>query len=85
MRDTMGIILDGGEKISPLTDVRSTLALPMAGRYRVIDFMLSSMANSGLKNIGVVTKSNYASLMDHIKSGKPWDLDRKTQKTMLIE
>lgn len=79
MRDTMGIILDGGEKISPLTDVRSTLALPMAGRYRVIDFMLSSMANSGLKNIGVVTKSNYASLMDHIKSGKPWDLDRKTQ------
>ena len=46
-------------------------------RYRIIDFVLSCMANSGITNIGVATEANYSSLMDHIKSGKPWDLDRK--------
>ena len=46
-------------------------------RYRIIDFVLSNMANAGITNIGVATESNYSSLMDHIKSGKPWDLDRK--------
>lgn len=79
MRDTMGIILTGNEKMPPITDIRSAAALPIAGRYRVIDFMLSNMANAGINNIGVATESNYSSLMDHLKSGKPWDLDRKKQ------
>lgn len=77
--DTMGIILSREENIPPLTDIRSPLALPVAGRYRLIDFLLSNMANSGLTNVGVITSYNYSSLMDHIKSGSPWDLDRKTQ------
>lgn len=77
--DAMGIILSKDEKIPPVTDIRATLALPMAGRYRLIDFLLSDMANAGLTNVGVVTSSNYSSLMDHIKSGSPWDLDRKKQ------
>lgn len=75
----MGIILTGDEKIAPLTDIRANSALPIAGRYRIIDFVLSNMANAGIVNVGVATESNYSSLMDHIKSGKPWDLDRKTQ------
>lgn len=79
MRDTMGIILTGSEKLPPITDIRSVAALPIAGRYRVIDFILSNMANSGINNIGVVTESNYSSLMDHLRSGSPWDLDRKNQ------
>lgn len=79
MRDTMGIIIAGSDKIPPITDIRSIAALPIAGRFRIIDFILSNMANSGMTNIGVATTSNYSSLMDHIKSGKPWDLDRKTQ------
>lgn len=79
MKDTMGIILAGNEAIPPITDVRAALALPIAGRYRVIDFILSNLSNSGIANIGVATKENYSSLMDHIKSGKPWDLDRKKQ------
>ena len=75
--DTMGIILTGDEKISPLTDIRANSALPVAGRYRIIDFVLSNMANAGIINVGIATESNYSSLMDHTRSGKPWDLDRK--------
>lgn len=79
MIDAMGIIITSDETIPPLTDIRAISALPMAGRYRLIDFILSNMANAGLSNVGVATASNYSSLMDHIKSGKPWDLDRKNQ------
>ena len=76
-RDTMGIILTNNDRIPPITDIRANSALPIAGRYRIIDFVLSNMSNAGITNIGVATESNYSSLMDHIKSGKPWDLDRK--------
>lgn len=79
MKDTMGIIVSNDDKISPITDKRTISAIPIAGRYRVIDFVLSNMVNAGLVNVGVVTKSNYTSLMDHVQSGKPWDLDRKKQ------
>ena len=82
--DTMGIILTGDEKIAPLTDIRANSALPIAGRYRIIDFVLSNMANSGILNVGIATESNYSSLMHHTKSGKPWDLDRKDQGLQLL-
>ena len=65
----MGIILTGNERIAPLTDVRADSALPIAGRYRIIDFVLSNMANAGITNVGIATESNYSSLMDHTKSG----------------
>ncbi|MCD8391560.1 MAG: glucose-1-phosphate adenylyltransferase subunit GlgD, partial [Firmicutes bacterium] len=77
IREVMGVILTSEDKIPPITDIRANSALPIAGRYRIIDFAVSNMANAGVVNIGVVTESNYSSLMDHIKSGKPWDLDRK--------
>ncbi len=77
MNDTMGIIIASDINIPPLTDVRSASALPIAGGYRIIDFILSNMASAGLQNIGVATKANYSSLMDHLKSGAPWDLARK--------
>lgn len=77
MRDTMGIIIASNINIPPLTDVRSASALPIAGGFRIIDFVLSNMASAGLKNIGVATEANYSSLMDHLKSGAPWDLNRK--------
>lgn len=73
----MGIILANNDRIPPVTDIRANSALPIAGRYRIIDFVLSCMSNAGITNIGVATETNYSSLMDHIKSGKPWDLDRK--------
>ncbi len=78
MRDTMGIIITNDDRIPPITDIRASGALPIAGSYRMIDFVLSNMANANIINIGVVTESNYSSLMDHLKSGNPWDLDRKS-------
>jgi len=79
MIDTVGIIMTGtdDERLGELTSVRSVAALPVAGRYRLIDFALSGMVNSGISNVGVTTRSNYRSLMDHLGSGKEWDLNRK--------
>ena len=80
MKDAMGIILTVGQKtVPPISDIRSVCALPMAGRFRLIDFPLSCLANAGITNVGVATTTNYSSLMDHLKSGKPWDLDRQNQ------
>ncbi|MFA7637150.1 MAG: glucose-1-phosphate adenylyltransferase subunit GlgD [Monoglobales bacterium] len=60
-----------------LTKERATASLPIGGRYRLIDFMLSNMANSGIISVGVLTKYNYSSLLDHLGSGSEWDLNRK--------
>ncbi len=56
---------------------RPLASTPIGGRYRVIDFTLSNMVNSGINNIGIYTKEKYRSLTDHIGSGKDWDLSRK--------
>lgn len=79
MRDMMGIVMaDNNEiRLNELTQMRSISALPFGGRYRLIDFILSNMVNSGIINVGVATHINYSSLMDHIGSGAPWDLNRK--------
>lgn len=77
MIDTMGLILSDDVHINSLTEKRSIAALPFAGRYRLIDFVLSSMVNAGIPNVGVILKHNYSSLMDHLGSGKEWDLNRK--------
>jgi len=53
--------------------------VPIGGKYRVIDFVLSNMVNSGIKNIGVLTQYSFRSLMDHLGSGKEWDLDRRNE------
>lgn len=64
--------------IQELTTLRAMGSVPFGGRYRLIDFVLSNMVNCGITKVGVATKSNYQSLMDHLGSGKPWDLSRKT-------
>ncbi len=61
-----------------LTKRRTVASLPFGGRYRQIDFVLSNMVNSGIASIGVITKYNYQSLMDHLSSTSEWDLNRKT-------
>ena len=75
----MGILnLNENEtNIISLTKNRPLAAIPIAARYRIIDFALSNMVNSGLKNIGIFTQSKSRSLVDHLGSGKPWDLDRR--------
>lgn len=60
-----------------LTSQRSMASVPFGARYRLIDFALSNLVNAGITNVGIITKENYRSLMDHIGSGIYWDLDRK--------
>lgn len=62
--------------IADLTRLRTMASVPFGCRYRLIDFTLSNMVNSGITNVYVVTHYNYHSLMDHIGSGKDWDLAR---------
>lgn len=77
--DLMGIInLNEQEDcLGDLTRERPFAAVPFAGRYRLIDFTLSNMVNSGITNVGIFVQHNYRSLMDHLRSGKDWDLARK--------
>ena len=78
MTNAMGIILsESTAQVYSLTERRSISALPIAGRYRLIDFVLSNMVNSGITNVGIVLKHKYSSLMDHLGSGREWDLSRK--------
>lgn len=79
LKDYMGILNlnEKEDNILNLTRNRTVASVPLAGRYRVVDFVLSNMVNSGIQNIGVFTKSKSRSLMDHLSGGKPWDLDRK--------
>lgn len=60
-----------------LTKQRTMGSILFGGRYRLIDFPLSNMCNSGVSEVGVITKSNYQSLLDHLGSGREWDLARK--------
>ena len=79
MKDVMGVIFTGENdaRLRELTMTRAIAALPVAGRYRVIDFLVSSMVNGGIRNVGVIMQKNYHSLMDHLGSGKEWDLHGK--------
>ena len=63
--------------LSELTNMRTMGSVPFGGRYRLIDFTLSNMVNAGIGKVGVLTKSNYQSLMDHLGTGRAWDLARK--------
>ncbi len=60
-----------------LTEDRTIGSLPYGGNYRVIDFPLSNMVNSGINTIGLITPYKYRSIIDHVGAGKAWDLDRK--------
>lgn len=77
----MGVILTGGRntRLKELSDTRSNAAIPVAGKFRAIDFVLSNMVNAGLNNIGVMVQYSFRSLMDHLGSGKEWDLDRRNK------
>lgn len=77
--DVIGIIFPNSYDalIPELVSVRLMASIPFASRYRIIDFILSSMTHSGIDNISVVVNKNYHSLMDHLGSGREWDLVRK--------
>jgi glucose-1-phosphate adenylyltransferase len=82
----MGILnlCENENDIRSLTTNRSIASIPIGSRYRVIDFMLSNMVNSGIINVGIFSQSNSRSLVDHIGTGKPWDLNRKIDGIFLF-
>lgn len=84
--NVVGIIFSNmhDDRLRELTDVRTMGSVPFGGHYRTIDFPLSNMVNSGVTKVGVITKSNYQSLMDHLGSGKAWDLSRKREGLWIL-
>lgn len=70
--------------IPELTGVRTMASVPFGCRYRLVDFPLSNMVNSGITKIGIITHNNYQSLMDHIGTGKDWDLARRSGGIKLL-
>ena len=81
MNSILGIInLNEDEnRIKELTYNRPIAAIPFAGRYRIIDFTISNMVNSGINHVFIFTRDKYRSITDHIQTGRSWDLERKNK------
>ena len=86
INNAFGLIVtaDRSTHLKDLTLSRSAGAVPFGGRYRIIDFTLSNMVNAGITSVGLVTEKNYHSLMDHLGSGKEWDLHRKRDGLFIL-
>lgn len=84
--DVLGIVFGNNyaERIQSLTSHRTMASVPFGGKYRLIDFNLSNMSNGGITNIGIIVDKNFFSLMDHVGSGKSWDLSRKNGGVHLL-
>lgn len=70
--------------LKKLTSKRSMASIPIGARYRLIDFSLSNLVNAGVTSVGIITKENYRSLMDHVGNGAAWELDRKNGGIYLL-
>lgn len=79
MKDMHGLIFAyrGNLAIKELSTHRAVGSIPFGGKYRIIDFMLSNMVNAGVTDVGVIMRESYQSLLDHLGSGKDWDISRK--------
>lgn len=86
MKNTLGIIIgfDGNNDLRELSEHRPVASVPFGGRYRVIDFMMSNLVNSGCYQVAVLMRDKYQSLLDHLGSGKDWDLSRKRGGMFLL-
>ena len=60
-----------------LGEIRSAASIPFGGRYRAVDFALSNLVNAGVTDVGIVLHGRYQSMLDHLGTGKVWDLSRK--------
>lgn len=86
MAKAVGVIFSNihEENVPELVRRRTMASIPFGGRYRLIDFHLSNMVNSGITTVGLMASNNYRSLIDHIGSGKDWDLARKDGGLILL-
>ena len=87
MPSIQAIVLAGGPatRLGILSEQRTEAAVPFAGKYRLIDFTLSNLVNSGIFNVAVLTQYRPHSLNDHIGIGRAWDLDRQTGGIQLLQ
>lgn len=85
-KDVLGIIYSNSydSSLGSLTARRTMGSVPFGGRYRFIDFTLSNFVNCGITKVGVAANSNFRSLMDHVGSGRPWDLSRKMDGLFML-
>ena len=86
MKKTIGIISANYviEDIDKLIQERALAAMPFGGRYRLIDFPLSNMKNSGVSTVGIIMPFNNRSLIDHVGTGKAWGFGRKTNSLFML-
>ena len=73
--NAMGIIFANDANMAQLSDKRTMGSIPFGGRYRQIDFHLSNMAAAGIRHVGIISRQNYQSLINHIGSGEEWGLE----------
>ena len=73
--NVMGIIFANDGTVGALTDKRTMASLPFGGRYRQVDFALSNLCAAGVRHVGIITRHNYQSLINHIGSGEEWGLE----------
>ena len=87
MKDTFAIVYagHGNQLLGDLIAHRCVAALPLGGRFRAIDLVLSNISASGIKNVGVITERNHQSLVEHIGSGDAWDLASKKGGIALLQ
>ena len=86
MLDFHGIVFAyrAAPELGELVSHRTAASLPFCGRYRLINFPLSSMMNAGIRDVGVIMQRDYQSLLDHLGSGKPWDMSRKSRGLRIL-
>lgn len=73
--NVMGIIFTNDASIGELTNKRTMASLPFGGRYRQVDFALSNLSCAGIRHVGIISRHNYQSLMNHIGDGEEWGLE----------
>ncbi len=86
LKNVLGVInlFNENEQLEKLTLNRPLASVPFGGRYRLIDFTLSNLMNSNVKNVAILMNQKYRSLMDHLGNGKEWDLNRKNGGLFLL-
>ena len=73
--NVMGIIFTNDASLGDLTHKRTMASLPFGGRYRQVDFALSNLSCAGVRHVGIISRHNYQSLMNHIGDGEEWGLE----------
>ncbi len=86
MQNTLAMILAGGvgSRLNILVRMRAKPAVPFGGIYRIIDFAMSNVMNSGLSRVAVLTQYKPLSLMGHIGDGSAWDLSGRTREVKIL-